>query len=217
MSDELQARDAQFAAEWDADVNAEQIAEVYAEAFLNAAENVGDVASCLEELESLVTDVLDVFPDFEAVLASGVVPHHEKEGIIERTLGGKATPVLLNFLMVLSRRGRLDCLRAIAAKARDLYDRRLGRVPVRVTAAEPLGEDLLAKIKAGVAPLVAGEPVLEVEVDPSLIGGVKIRVGDTVYDASVAAQLAAVRKQIIDRSAHEIQSRRDRFRDPAGN
>ncbi|GAB6165245.1 ATP synthase F1 subunit delta [Thermostilla marina] len=217
MSDELQARDAQFAAEWDADVNAEQIAEVYAEAFLNAAQNVGDVASCLEELESLVTDVLDVFPDFEAVLASGVVPHHEKEGIIERTLGGRATPVLLNFLMVLSRRGRLDCLRAIAAKAKALHDQRLGRVPVRVTAAEPLSEDLLAKIKAGVAPLVAGEPVLEVEVDPSLIGGVKIRVGDTVYDASVAAQLAAVRKQIIDRSAHEIQSRRDRFRDPAGN
>ena len=44
-----------------------------------------------------------------------------------------------------------------------------------------------------------------------------VRVGDTVYDGSIAKQLENVRRQMIDRSAHEIQSRRDRFRDPTGD
>ena len=60
-----------------------------------------------------------------------------------------------------------------------------------------------------------GEPVIERITDAGLIGGIVVRVGDTIYDASVAAQLETVRQQMIDRSAHEIQSRRDRFRDPA--
>ena len=52
---------------------------------------------------------------------------------------------------------------------------------------------------------------------PSLIGGVVLRVGDTVYDGSVARQLEQVREQMIDRSVHEIQSRRNRFGHSAGN
>ena len=55
------------------------------------------------------------------------------------------------------------------------------------------------------------------EVDPDLIGGIVLRVGDTVYDGSVATQLEQLREQMIDRSVHEIQSRRDRFRHSDGN
>ena len=55
--------------------------------------------------------------------------------------------------------------------------------------------------------------VLQKAVKPSRL----LRVGDTVYDGSLAAQLAQLRQQMIDRSIHEIQSGRDRFRHPAGN
>ena len=65
--------------------------------------------------------------------------------------------------------------------------------------------------------LVDGEPELLVEVDPEMIGGIIVRVGDVVYDASIATQLNKVRQDMIDRSAHEIQSRRDCFRNPEGN
>ena len=51
----------------------------------------------------------------------------------------------------------------------------------------------------------------------NLLGGVVLRVGDTVYDASVSTQLEQMRTQMINRSIHEIQSRRDRFGSPAGN
>ena len=58
---------------------------------------------------------------------------------------------------------------------------------------------------------------MEVKVDPELIGGAVVRIGDTVYDGSVAGQLERLESQMINRSVHEIQSRRDRFRHSGGN
>ena len=54
-------------------------------------------------------------------------------------------------------------------------------------------------------------------VRPELIGGLVMRVGDTVYDGSISTRLNKLRQQMIDRSVHEIQSRRDRFRSPEGD
>jgi F-type H+-transporting ATPase subunit delta len=217
MADDLSARDAQTAAEIGADVGVQKVAAVYAEGFLGAAERAGQVESLLEQMDSLVGDVLDVFPTLEAILASGLISHEEKAGILDRTLGGRASPMLLNFLKVVSRHGRMDCLRAIHRETRDLYERRQGRVRVRVSTARPVDSALAAHIAGQLRKILDDEPVLEQTVDRDLIGGVVVRVGDTVYDGSIATQLKNVRQQMIDRSAHEIQSRRDRFRYPAGN
>jgi F-type H+-transporting ATPase subunit delta len=124
---------------------------------------------------------------------------------------------MLNFLKVVSRHGRLDCLRAIHHQLHAVYDKALGRVPVELITAAPVSEAealTLAKTLGGVIP---GEPVIRRRIDPELIGGAVVRVGDTVYDGSIARRLENVRQQMIDRSAHEIQSRRDRFSNPAGN
>ncbi|MHC4400421.1 MAG: ATP synthase F1 subunit delta [Planctomycetota bacterium] len=217
MAEDSQARDARLAAELDADVGVHHIAEVYAEALLGAAEKAGRAEAILEELDSLIADVLDAFPKWEEILASGLISHEEKLGILDRTLAGRASLLLVNFLKVVSRHGRLDCLRAIHRRAHELYDRLRGRVSVEVSTAAPLGSDMAERLARSLRDLTGGEPVLEQVVDPSLIGGVVVRVGDTVYDASIATQLDNVRQQMIDRTSHEIQSRRDRFRHPAGN
>ena len=62
-----------------------------------------------------------------------------------------------------------------------------------------------------------GEAIARRLVDEALIGGLVLRVGDTIFDGSVATRLARVREQMITRSVHEIQSRRDRFSSPEGN
>ena len=92
-----------------------------------------------------------------------------------------------------------------------------GLVRVEVTTATTLTDDLAAKIKEQLRGMLGGEPVLMTSIKPELIGGVVLRVGDAVYDGSVAARLADVRGRIINRSVHEIQSRRDSFSHPAGN
>ncbi|MEX0711748.1 MAG: ATP synthase F1 subunit delta [Pirellulales bacterium] len=195
----------------------QQVAAVYARALLGAAENAGQSEAVLQELHSFITDVLDVFGDFEKVLTSRLVSSDDKVALLERTLGGRASTLLLNFLKVLAGHDRLVYLRGIYGTARRLYDELLGRRRVEVFTATPLGEDLAGQIKQQLHDMLGGEPKLVRVVDPDLIGGVVLRVGDTVFDGSVATRLARVRGQMINRSVHEIQRRRDRFSHPARN
>jgi F-type H+-transporting ATPase subunit delta len=217
MSDDRAIRDAQLATQMAADVGVEHVAAVYAEALLGAAETAGQTEAVLDEFDDLVAQVLDPSPRLERLLASRLISHDEKAGILDRVLGGRASPTMLHFLKVVSRHGRLDCLRAIHRQTRGLYDKMRGRVVVQVISAVPVDDQLAERIVQSIRPLLDGEPLLRRTVDPKLIGGIVVRVGDTVYDGSIAAQLNSVRQQMIDRSAHEIQSRRDRFRYPAGN
>ncbi len=210
-------RDAQLAAELDADVGVEHVAGVYAEAFLGAAESSGRAAELIEEFDSFLADVLDPIPPLERVLVSGLVSPEEKIRILEQAVGGRASPEFLNFLKVVTHHGRLDVLRAIHRQTGARYESDLGRVRVVITTATPLAGDQAARIAESLRSMLKGEPALEERVDPGVIGGIVVRVGDTVYDGSIANQLENLRQQIIDRSAHEIQSRRDRFRSPAGD
>ncbi len=212
-----QADDSRTAAQIDADVGVEHIADVYAEALLGAAETAGATAAVIEEFDSLIADVLDGYPRLETVLSSALVSPEEKIGVIDRVLGGRASATLVNFLKVVAQHGRLDCLRVIRHRLGELHDQMQGRVRVQVATAEPVGDALAGGVAAGLKAALGAEPLVEQVVDPELIGGVVIRVGDTVYDGSIANQLNNVRQQMIDRSVHEIQSRRDRFRYPAGN
>ncbi len=215
--DDITARDAKVAAQIQADVAVEQIADVYGQALLGAAESAGRTAEVLGEFDLLMGEVLDRFPRLEAILASALIAHEEKAALLDRVLGGRFSPLVLSFLKVVSRHGRLDCLRAIHRQSRLLYDRLRQRVHVRLTTATPLSDAAAGRLAEGLRGLVGGEPVVQRVTDPELIGGVVLRVGDTVYDGSIARQLHLLRQQMIDRSAHEIQSRRDRFRDPAGD
>jgi len=215
--DDIRAEDARTAAQIEADVGVEQIADIYAKALLGATENAGNSAEVLEEFDALVDEVLDKYPDFEAVLISGLIGHDEKVGALDRVLGKQISPLLLNFLKVVSRHGRLDCLRAIHRQTGRMFDELQGRVEIELTTAAPIDAQVIATIVEKLRAAMGAEPLLRTTVDPEVIGGVVLRVGDTVHDGSIANQLKNIRKQMIDRSVHEIQSRRDRFRNPAGN
>lgn len=217
MAQDLTPQDAQLAAKFHADVGAEHIADVYAEAFLGAAQKAGQLDAMLQEFDSLMSDVLTPMPEFERVLGSALVSPEEKIALLDRSLGRQASPVLLNFLKVLARHGRLDCLRPIHHQLHKFYNRMRGRTRVRVTTPIPINDALATQIAQELGKHLGTELLLDRVVNPDLIGGAVIQLGDTVYDGSIASQLHRVRQQILDRSAHEIQSRRDRFRHPAGN
>ena len=216
-SRDITARDARTAAQMEADVGVEHIGDVYAKGLLAAAEKDGQTATVVEEFDALIDGVLNRFPKLEAVLVSALVSPEEKSGMIDRLLKGKVSPLLVSFLKVVARHGRLDCLRAIHRETHVQYDKLRNRVPVLLTTAAPLSPAMVARIVDSLRHKLGGEPVVEQVVDPALLGGAVLRVGDTVYDGSIANQLENLRQQMMDRSAHEIQSRRDRFRNSAGN
>jgi F-type H+-transporting ATPase subunit delta len=210
------------------DVGSQQVATRYAQALLDATGASGAGASgstgasgkieaALAELDSFVTEVLDKVPHLEDLFTSALVADDKKAALVDRLLKGRASPVLLNFLKTLARHGRLGILRSVHQVAQKLLDDERKMVRVEVATAAPLSDDLKTRLADSVRQMFGRTPILDVQVRPELIGGIMMRVGDTVYDGSIANRLEQFRQQMIDRSVHEIQSRRDSFSSPAGN
>jgi F-type H+-transporting ATPase subunit delta len=197
------------------DPRAEALARVYAGALLGAAGN--DVPGMLEELASFLDDVLARNPEFRKLLTSGMLSRDQKLGIIDRVVAPGGSPLLVNFLRVLARHDRLDLLPAIAGEARREWERRCGRGHVGLVAPFPLSDAQSEQIRSALAAVLPFQPILDVQVDPRLLGGLVIRVGDTVYDSSLRTRLKQLRSRLRARSLHEIQSGRDRFCSAEGN
>jgi F-type H+-transporting ATPase subunit delta len=197
-------------------VGAQQVAAVYAKALVGAAEKAGKTDAVVDELGSIAA-ALTEFPKLEAVLGSALIEHEEKCQVLDRLFKAKVSPLVLDFLKVLSRHGRLDIVRAVEQQVRKLRDELRGWIRVQLQTATPLADGLSRNLETALRKLLGGEPHVDASVDPALIGGVTLRVGDTVYDGSVARQLRQMREQMITRSIHEIQSGRNRFRHSGGN
>ena len=197
------------------DTGAMQIAAAYALALYNAATTGKQVDAVLEEYDSFVHDVLDNNPDFERTLSSTIIARGDKAATIRRIVEGKASTAFLNFLLVLNDHGRLALLRPALREVHSIHDARLGRIPVEVSAAVELDAAERQAISATLRGAIGGEPVIHSRVDPSLVAGLVVRIGDKVYDGSVRTQLRRLREQILQRSTHEIQSRRVQFSPPA--
>jgi F-type H+-transporting ATPase subunit delta len=184
------------------DATSQRVAKVYADALLGAADQRDQTDRVLEELGSLVEDVFRADPQLDAFFASGAISRKPKAEAIRRAFGGKTSDVFLNFLLVLNDHQRLDLLRGILQAARELRDERAGRLPVLVTSAAPLPDDQREQLRHDLRARYNKEPVLTLRVDPALLGGLVVRVGDWLYDASVRARLENIRKQLIERGSH---------------
>ncbi len=199
------------------DVGGQRVAKVYALALLNAAQAHGQTEPVLQELAPLVQDVFLAQPEFEQFLSSGAIGRKQKDAVLHKTFGDRASQVLLNFLLVLNEHERLNILRDILKAAQELHQERTGRMRVEVRTASPLPDDQQERLRNELREAFQQEPVLSVRTDPDLIGGLIVQVGDWLYDASVRSRLVAIRNEIIERSSHEIQSGRDRFSSAIGN
>lgn len=205
------------------DVAAERVAKLYAQALLDATGASdkpgadGKAESTLAELDSFIREALDKVPHLEEMFTSALVPEDKKAQLVDRLLKGRASPVLLNFLKTLAVHGRLGVLRSVHHEAQKLLDHERKMLRVEVATASPLSDDLKRQLTESIRSMFGRTPILDVQVRPELIGGIMMRVGDTVYDGSIATRLEQFRQQMIDRSVHEIQSRRDRFSSPTGN
>lgn len=193
------------------------VARTYADALLDAAEAAGGSDAVLEELGSFVDDVLGKLPDLRDILFSRVIGRDEKIRLIDQAIAPRATPLVTNFLRVLARHDRLELVPLIVQEARLRHEIRSGKQRVQIRTALPLSDQAKEQLRKRLAESFPFDPILETQVDPSLIGGIVIRVADTVYDSSLATRVAQLRERIQQRSLHEIQSGRDRFSSAEGN
>ena len=193
------------------DTGQQYLAAVYAKALLGATERAGNTETVLEELEALLAEVFQRLPKLENALTSPRVGQEEKIRLLELAIGSRVSRSLLDFLKVLARRGRLDCLRAIARAARQQLNELRGRVEVTLTTAEPLGEDSTRQAAERLQTALGQQIDLSTTVDPDLIGGAIVRVGDTIFDGSVLNHLEQMRRTAHSKSAQKIREELDRF------
>src|SRR5262245_47764947 len=196
------------------DASRQHLGTVYAKALLGAAEKAGQAEQVVEEVESLVQDVLNKLPQLDEVLKSPRLSHEERLPILDKAFGGRLSPTTLKFLKVVSKHGRLDCLRAIARAARKQLNTSRGRVEVIVESAHPLTSTLRERITGRLKQLLGREVILTTSVNDDLLGGLVVRVGDTVYDASLAARLKKMEQVTLDHTKQAIRESIDRFAVP---
>ena len=192
------------------DIEAEQVAAVYAKSLLGAAQSAGQVDEICAELATVVRDAIEPNPQFGSILG-GQVSHDERVAIIDRVFGGKVSVTLLAFFKVLSGHGRLGYLAPISKQLQKLVDGINGVVQVTVRTPAAVDDALRDEIAKQLTSVLGVRPVVHVVNDPSLLGGLVLRVGDTIFDGSVATHLAKLRTKMIDRTVEEIETRRETF------
>ncbi len=193
------------------DVDVEKLARVYAQAVLDAASDVDGQAAVMDELQALVSEVLDRFPDFEQILASELISQDEKLAMIDRVFGGSLSATALSFLKVMGDHGRLGFLRQVVRSAQTVWAERNNRRNVRIELAQEAAPPLLQELVNKLQQSLGAEPVVTTVVNPDLIAGFVVRVGDRVYDASTRTSFERARSAMVARAIEAIQSRPEQF------
>lgn len=190
------------------------VARVWSDAIARLAAEAGSEDQLLAELEGLVA-MLDHESGLEALLASPIVDDAAKRALLERAFRGRTSDLFVDLLQVLRQKGRLDLLRALATAYRDEWLRRRQRVEVLVTSAVPLGDALRAELRRAAAAKTGREPVLVERVDPAVLGGLVVRIGDDKFDGSVARELGRLEEVLLDRASRELQAGKSYFAETA--
>jgi len=180
------------------DTGAEQLGKTYAHALIAAAEKAGTTDQVIGQLNSIVDEFIGASPQLAAAFNSPRIDTAEKTRVIDRLFGNDFDPVLVKFLKVMADRGRLAHVAAVRKAAETIYDEQRGRALATVRTAVPLDDDLRSQISQKLGAVLQREVRLQEQVDPDLIGGMIIRIGDTVFDNSVSNRLDKMARKTRD-------------------
>ena len=198
------------------DPGARAIASLYARSYLDAAKENG-VGDADLELASFVDEVFAQNLQFRSILVSDSISRDDKLGLIDRALVAKCSGFFANFLKVLVRHGRIGLVEQIREVVAEVQEELAGQRRVQVRSAKPLSDDSRSRITEQLKSKLGFDPILNESIEESLIGGLVIQVGDTVYDSSLRTRIKTLAGRLTERTLNEIQSGRDRFSHPEGD
>ncbi|MFZ9267251.1 MAG: ATP synthase F1 subunit delta, partial [Vulcanococcus sp.] len=161
----------------------------YAEAFLQVADSRKETDEVVEQAKSVLA-LWNNSPELRSAMASPVLEVDAKKAVIEKLFSEQLKPSFLNLLKLLADRQRIGMLDAVLDRTLELYRDQRNIALATVTSASALNEEQQAELSKKVQ-AVAGTEKLEINlnVDPSLIGGFVVKVGSKVIDASLAGQV----------------------------
>jgi F-type H+-transporting ATPase subunit delta len=167
----------------------------YAEAAFDVATRDDAVDAWRQDLDTAAAIVGD--ERVGRTLANPSTPLETRLAVAESTFGRLVGPKVLNLIRLMLRRGRIEELPRLAAEFRRLDDERQGITRATATSTLPLTPDEVSALTERLEQATAGRVALDTNVDPSLLGGLVVRLGDRLIDGSVRSRLERLRNQLV--------------------
>ena len=167
----------------------------YAEAASEIAMRDGTVEVWRSELDMAGAVVED--PAVARILANPAITLESRDAMVDSAIGPIVSGPVLNLVKLMLRRGRIEQLPQVAAEFRRLDNARKGIVPATATTATPLSQDEVRALVARLEQMTGARIELDLQIDPSVLGGLVVRVGDRMIDGSVRGRLERLRNQLV--------------------
>jgi F-type H+-transporting ATPase subunit delta len=178
-------------------LRAETIARNYAEALFDLGEKSGRSEAYADLLDAVASGIAAA-PRVEAVLMSPRVTKAQKARLLAAALTGAPREFVL-FLEAVVKRSRQGLLPQMATAYLGLVDIKLNRVRAAVMVARPADEALRRHVAERLTSVIGKEVIPHFHEDPSLLGGMIVRIGDRVFDGSVRRRMAVLRRRLLAR------------------
>lgn len=172
------------------------LARRYAGALFEAAKDA-DIIDKVESDLGMMTYSLNAVPRLSEALSHPLIPSVKKKEIAREIFEGNVDTITLDFLCLLIDKHREEVLTDIETEYIQIADSWRGIVKAVVTSAVALTDDEQHRIQSKIAAQTGKTVALEIHQDPSLIGGVIVKIGDTIIDGSIKSYLAALRDQLL--------------------
>jgi F-type H+-transporting ATPase subunit delta len=174
------------------------LTEVYAQSFFETVFAKGGAASAESALDEMrgVLRLASELPQFGEVLSNPGISAAQRAGLLEKALHGRVSDETRKFLRVLNQKDRIGALGGVVASLDKIVQEKLGRVEVAVHTAQEMGSGELEGLRQRLGSALGRDVVLSPKVEPSMIGGIKLRIGDQLIDGSFATQLRKMKDKL---------------------
>lgn len=190
------------------------LARIYAAAVFDLGKGAGGHGgqSRVEEILGELEDLLELARSdakFGEFLGSLILPARKRSASLKKILDGRVGDLTLRFLLVLNEKERLGHLPSIVAALEQMVQQAFGRIEVDVYTAAAIDPDEVRAIRDRLQAILKREPVVHAYVEPSMIGGLKLQIGDQLIDASVETRLRKMRDNLAQTGGSALRSKAD--------
>lgn len=172
------------------------IASHYSKALFKLAKSDGQLentAAALKEIARLFKEV----PEFRSFLVEPFVKTEAKKELLKKLFQQNSDPELLEFLYFLLERKRVDLLPDIASSYAKLVNAKLGALEIGITTTVAIDKEMKEKIKQALENRFKKKVLIKDSVDPQILGGMVLKIGNQVMDGSIKAELSKLKDHLL--------------------
>jgi F-type H+-transporting ATPase subunit delta len=177
-------------------VTNETIARNYAATLFELAQRHEGLEAFSEGVD-MVVGLLDQNPRFRVFLETPRIADRDKKELLKKVFGGSLPKTLLDFLQVLVDKRRQRLLSLVGGEFHALLDEKLGRTHVIVTVARELNTETMTDLSGKLSELLGTKAIPHLRINPAILGGLHLKVGDTVYDGTLRRRIKQLRRQLV--------------------